>query len=94
MVQTALSSNPFSGELYIFRGRRGDRVKLLWRDTDGMCLFYKRLHRGRFVWTHASDGVVQLSTAQLSTLLEGIDWRRVHRGGKPEGDAPPPTLSA
>jgi len=93
LVQTALSSNPFSGELYIFRGRRSDRVKLLWHDTDGMCLFYKRLHRGRFVWTNAGNGVVQLSAAQLSTLLEGIDWRRVHRGGTPEGDAPPPTLT-
>jgi len=80
LVQTALSSNPFSGELYIFRGRLSDRVKLLWHDTDGMCLFYKRLHRGRFVWTNAGDGVVQLSAAQLSALLEGIDWRRVHRG--------------
>ena len=52
------------------------------------------LHRGRFVWTHASDGVIQLSAAQLSTLLEGIDWRRVHRGGTADGDAPPPTLAA
>ena len=94
LVQTALSSNPFSGELFIFRGRRSDRVKLLWRDADGMCLFYKRLQRGRFVWTHASDGVVQLSAAQLTTLLEGIDWRRVHRGGTAEGDAAPPTLAA
>ena len=94
LVQTALSSSPFSGELYIFRGRRSDRVKLLWHDADGMCLFYKRLHRGRFVWTNASDGVVQLSAAQHSTLLEGIDWRRVHRGGTADGDAPPPTLAA
>jgi transposase len=77
LVQTALSSNPFSGELFIFRGRRSDRVKLLWHDADGMCLFYKRLYRGRFVWTHASSGVVQLSAAQLTRLPEGIDWRRV-----------------
>jgi transposase len=94
LVQTALSSNPFSGELFIFRGRRSDRVKLLWHDPDGMCLFYKRLHRGKFVWTRASDGVVQMSAAQLTTLLEGIDWRRVHRGVTADGDAPPPTLSA
>jgi transposase len=94
LVQTGLSSNPFSGELFIFRGRRSDRVKLLWHDADGMCLLYKRLHRGRFVWTHASDGAVQLSAAQLTTLLEGIDWRRVHRGGTRDGDAPPPTLAA
>jgi transposase len=64
------------------------------RRNDGMCLFYNRLHHGKFVWTHASDGVVQLSAAQLTTLLEGIDWRRVHRGGTAEGDAPPPTLAA
>ena len=94
LVQTALSSNPFSGEIFIFRGRRSDRVKFLRHDVDRMCLFHKRLHRGRFVWTHASDGAVQLSAAQLTTLLEGIDWRRVHRGGMAEGDAPPPTLSA
>jgi transposase len=94
LVQTVLSADPFSGQLFIFRGRRSDRVKILWHDTDGMCLFYKRLRRGRFVWTQASDGAILLTPAQLSTLLEGIDWRRVHRSATAEGDAPPPTLAA
>jgi transposase len=76
LVQTALQENPFSGQLFVFRGRRGDLVKLLWFDGDGMCLFAKRLERGRFVWPQAASGSVSLSSAQLSMLLEGIDWRR------------------
>jgi len=76
MVQTALEKNPLSGAAYIFRGRRGDLVKILWHDEDGLCLFAKRLDRGRFVWPQAADGVVSLTRAQLSMLCEGIDWRR------------------
>jgi IS66 Orf2 like protein len=49
LVQTTLAENPFSGQLFVFRGRRGDLVKLLWFDGDGICLFAKRLERGRFV---------------------------------------------
>ena len=79
LVQTLLSADVLSGQLFIFRGRRSDRVKIIWRDADGMCLFYKRLDRSKFTWTHANDGAVLLTTAQLSALLEGIDWRRVHR---------------
>jgi transposase len=60
----------------VFRGRGGDRVKVLWWDGDGLCLFAKRLERGRFVWPQATEGRVALSAAQLSMLLEGIDWRR------------------
>jgi hypothetical protein len=56
-------------------GRRGDIVKVLWFDGDGLCLLSKRLERGRFVWPQASSGTVSLSGAQLSMLLEGIDWR-------------------
>ena len=76
LVQTALAENPFSGQLFVFRGRRGDLLKLLWFDGDGLCLFAKRLERGRFVWPQAMSGVVSLGAAQLSMLLEGIDWRR------------------
>jgi transposase len=79
LVQTMLSADPFSGQLFIFRGRRSDRVKIIWHDADGLCLFYKRLDRGKFTWTHSSEGAVLLTPAQLSALLEGIDWRRVHR---------------
>ena len=55
-VQTALEQQPYSGHIFIFRGRRGDMVKLLWFDGDGLCLFQKRLERGRFVWPPASSG--------------------------------------
>jgi transposase len=79
LVQQRLGADPFSGHLFIFRGRRGDRVKLLWWDGDGMCLLAKRLERGRFVWPQAADGAVHLSAAQLSMLLEGIDWRTPRR---------------
>jgi len=84
LVQTALTENPFSGHIFVFRGRRGDLVKLLWFDGDGLCLFAKRLERGRFVWPHADSGSVALSAAQLSMLLEGIDWRRPTRTWTPE----------
>jgi len=84
LVQTTLSENPFSGHLFVFRGRRGDLVKLMWLDGDGLCLFAKRLERGRFVWPQATSGTVALSAAQLSMLLEGIDWRRPVKTWRPE----------
>jgi transposase len=84
LVQTTLSENPFSGQLFVFRGRRGDLVKLVWFDGDGLCLFAKRLERGRFVWPQAASGTVALSAAQLSMLLEGIDWRRPVKTWRPE----------
>jgi transposase len=84
LVQTTLADNPFSGQLFVFRGRRGDLVKVLWFDGDGMCLFTKRLERGRFVWPQAHSGSVSLTAAQLSMLLEGIDWRRPSRTWRPE----------
>jgi transposase len=79
IAQTALEQNPFSGHVFVFRGRRGDLIKLLWWDGDGLCLFAKRLERGRFVWPQAENGSVSLTKAQLSMLLEGIDWRRPQR---------------
>jgi len=53
MVQTALNVNPFSGQVFVFRGKRGDLIKLLWWDGDGLCLFAKRLERGKFTWPQA-----------------------------------------
>ena len=73
LVQTALEQAPLSGHVFAFRGRRGDLIKLLWFDGDGLCLFSKKLERGRFVWPQAEGGKVSLTRAQLSTLLEGID---------------------
>ena len=84
LVHGTLAENPFSGHVFVFRGRRGDIVKLLWWDGDGLCLFAKRLERGRFIWPKAESGTVHLSRAQLSMLLEGIDWRRVERTWAPE----------
>ncbi len=52
-VQNVLKDDPYSGHLFIFRGRRGDQIKVLWADSDGLCLFTKRLERGRFVWPDA-----------------------------------------
>jgi transposase len=94
LVQTALAENPFTGQLFIFRGRRGDRVKVLWHELDGLCLYCKRLDRGHFVWPQATSGSVLLTSAQLSMLLEGIDWRRPERTSQREIDPPPPTLAA
>ena len=82
-VQTVLEQEPYSGHVFVFRGRRGDLIKLLWFDGDGLCLFQKRLERGRFIWPQAEKGAVCLSRAQLSMLLEGIDWRRPIRTAAP-----------
>ena len=84
VVQTALEENPFSGQVFIFRGKRGDLIKVLWFDGDGLCLFAKRLERGRFIWPQAMSGTVSLTPAQLSMLLEGIDWRRPVRTQTPQ----------
>jgi transposase len=84
MVQTVLEQNPFSGHVFVFRGRRGDLIKMLWFDGDGLCLFAKRLERGRFIWPKVETGTVALTRAQLSMLLEGIDWRRPERTWQPQ----------
>lgn len=84
MVQTTLQENPFSGHVFVFRGRRGDLIKLLWWSGDGLCLFAKRLERGKFFWPQATSGSVALTQAQLSMLLEGIDWRRPVRSYDPQ----------
>jgi transposase len=83
-VQRELGQDPFSGQLFVFRGRRGDLIKVLCWDGQGLCLFSKRLEKGRFVWPQAKDGAVSLTAAQLSMLLEGIDWRMPARTWRPE----------
>jgi transposase len=84
LVQERLRRDPFGGQVFVFRGRRGDRLKVLWWDGQGLCLFAKRLEKGRFVWPSGADGVVALSPAQLGMLLEGIDWRMPVRTWRPE----------
>ena len=55
---------------------KADRIKILWWDGQGFCLFYKCLDTGKFVWPKTKErGTVGVTTAQLSMLLEGIDWR-------------------
>lgn len=83
LAQEVLHKNPHCGALFAFRGKRGDLVKLLWYDGQGLCLFSKRMDRGRFVWPVTKTGKVSLTSAQLSMLLEGIDWRRPERTEAP-----------
>ena len=83
LAQQVLAENPHSGALFAFRGKRGDLIKLLWYDGQGLCLFSKRMDTGRFVWPMTQTGKVGLSPAQLSMLVEGIDWRRPERTTAP-----------
>ena len=82
-VKAVVSQDPLSGHLFLFRGRRGDLIKILWHDGDGICLLQKRLDRGKFVWPQATSGTVSLTRAQLSMLCEGIDWRQPDRTWEP-----------
>jgi transposase len=83
IVQETLKRDPHDGHLFVFRARRGDLLKCLWHDGQGMCLFAKRLERGRFLWPSTADGTVTISTAQLGYLLEGIDWRMPQKTWRP-----------
>ena len=83
-VQEALHRDPHAGDLYVFRGKRGDLLKILWHDGLGMSLYAKRLERGRFIWPSPADGVVPISAAQLGYMLEGIDWVRRETGKRQE----------
>jgi transposase len=78
LVREEMQADPFSGAVYVFRAKRADRVKLIYWDGTGVCLFAKRLEDGQFRWPNVQDGIIRLSAAQLSALLEGLDWRRVH----------------
>ena len=82
-VQQALGRDPHAGDLYVFRGARGDLLKILRHDGIGMSLYAKRLERGRFVWPSPADGVVALSAAQLAYRLDGIDWRNPRHTFRP-----------
>ena len=82
-VQQVLQRDPHAGDLYVFRGRRGDLIKIVWHDGLGMSLYAKRLERGRFIWPSPTDGAISISAAQLSYMLEGIDWRNPQRTWRP-----------
>ena len=83
-IEHDLKADPYGGALYIFRGRRGDIVKALYWDGQGLVLYAKRLERGRFIWPSPADGVVTISSAQLGYLLEGIDWRMPQHTWRPQ----------
>lgn len=84
MVRESMGADPFSGTVYVFRARRADRIKLVYFDGTGVCLFSKRLEDGKFQWPAIAiaDGVVRLTAAQLQVLLGGLDWR-VHGRREP-----------
>jgi transposase len=82
-VQEALGRDPYAGDLFVFRGKRGDLLKILWHDGLGMSLYAKRLEKGRFLWPAPAGGVVALSAAQLAYRLDGIDWRNPQKTWKP-----------
>lgn len=83
-VASVLVQDPFSGHLFCFRSKRGDYLKILYWDGSGLCLFAKRLERGRFVWPTVSTGSVSISAAQLAYMLDGIDWRNPVHTFRPE----------
>ncbi len=84
LVAQHLDRDPFSGQVFAFRGRRGHLLKLLFWDGQGLVVYAKRLDRGHFVWPATGSGVVSLTPAQLSMLTEGIDWRAPARTVKPD----------
>jgi transposase len=83
-VQETLGRDPHAGDLYVFRGKRGDLLKILWHDGLGMSLYAKRLERGRFVWPTTKGGTVSISSAQLAYMLDGIDWRNPQHTYRPQ----------
>jgi transposase len=84
MVQHHFAKDPFAGDLWVFRGRSGSLVKIIWHDGLGMSIYAKRLERGKFVWPSAKDGVVSLTGSQLACLLDGIDWRNPQYSWRPQ----------
>lgn len=84
LVHETLCEDPHAGHLFVFRGKRGDLIKIIWHDGQGACLFTKRLERGRFIGPAASEGCVTISPAQLGYMLEGIDWRASLKTWRPE----------
>ena len=83
LVRETMGADPFGGAVYVFRAKRADRIKLIFWDGTGMCLYAKRLEDGGFRWPTVEEGVIRLTAAQLSALLEGLDWRRVHAFRQP-----------
>lgn len=79
MAEQVVGQDPLSGHLFVFRGRRGDRVKVLFWDRDGYALWYKRLEKGVFRFPPGDGGAREISAADLGLVLEGIDPVSVKR---------------
>ena len=81
-VRDVLHNDPLSGHIFVFKNKRGDRVKLLYWDEDGFVIVYKRLEQGTFRWPSVAGGQpsVPLRAAELAMLLDGIDWSKAQRG--------------
>ena len=79
MAQTLLKRDPYCGHLFLFRNRRGDRIKVLYWDTDGFCVWYKRLEQGVFRFPAGLSDGAEMALADLHLLLEGIDPAKVKR---------------
>jgi len=77
LAKEALKQDPYAGTVLVFRAKRADRIKILVWDGTGLVLYWKALDQGAFKWPPISDGVMRLSPAQLSALVEGMDWTRV-----------------
>lgn len=84
LVSIQYGGDPYSGVIYVFRAKRADRIKLIWWDGTGLCLMAKKLEQGGFKWPRIGEAVMRLTAAQLGALLEGLDWRRVHGGRRPQ----------
>ena len=90
-AEAVLKQDPFGGHLFVFRGRRGDLVKVIWWDGQGACMFLKRLEKGRFVWPSAKEGKVALSPHSCQCCWRGSTgghrsghggpWQRDNQGG-------------
>ena len=83
-VATVITMDPYCGHVFVFRGKRGDYVKVLYWDGSGLCLYAKRLEKGRFVWPPIIDERLHLTAAQLALLIEGMDWRRTVAASLPQ----------
>lgn len=77
LVSQVLAADPFAGDIFVFRAKRTDRIKLLLWDGSGLCLVTKRLEAGRFTWPPVRDGALHLSAAQLRLLFAGMDWTQL-----------------
>jgi transposase len=83
--KSRISARISTGAMFVFRGKRSDRIKILWWDGQGFCLFYKCLNRGRFTWPKSTDRrSIRVTGGQLSMLIEGIDWRNPTWSNPPE----------